>query len=187
MGRVQTLLSRAQTQGLDDPVRRLLERHPATVVLHQTHPEVVERLLWQMALLHAQTKGMVPLQIELQLFQGLLVGQVEHLFQDVDAEHGLHRPVGPAIVRVVHVSKPVLINQRQRLVPEHLRPAPLQQLGLLRRHQELGLPQAHLRVSRSEHDDLPRSGATPKPGTPHYVELGAGWRGVFTNESTLSL
>ena len=37
----------------------------------------------------------------------------------------------------------------------------LQALSLLRRHQELGLPEALLRVSYSEHPPLPRPGAAP--------------------------
>ena len=45
---------------------------------------------------------------------------------------------------------------------------PLQALSLLRRHQELGLPEALMRVSRSEHAPLPRPGAAPTP-FPHII------------------
>ena len=77
-------------------------------------------------------------------------------------EDGLHRSVGTAVVRAVHRSKALLVNQGERLVPENLGPTSLQAPGLLRRNQELGLPQAHLWVSLSEHAHLPRPGAAPR-------------------------
>ena len=43
----------------------------------------------------------------------------------------------------------------------------VQALSLLRRHQELGLPEALLRVSYSEHPPLPRPGAAPT--TLYYI------------------
>ena len=39
------------------------------------------------------------------MFQSFIVGEVEHLFEEVDPEDGLHRPVGTAVVRAVHGSK----------------------------------------------------------------------------------
>ena len=36
---------------------------------------------------------------------------VEHLFEEVDPEDGLHRPVGTAVVHAVHGSKALLVNQ----------------------------------------------------------------------------
>ena len=91
------------------------------------------------------------------MFQSFLVGEVEHLFEEVDPEDGLHRPVGTAVV-AVHGSKALLVNQGERLVSENLGPTSLQALSLLRRHQELGLPEALLRVSYSD-PPLPRPGA----------------------------
>ena len=79
----------------------------------------------------------------------------------MDPEDGLHRPVGTAVVHAVHGSKALLVNQGERLVSENLGPTSLQALSLLRRHQELGLPEALLRVSYSEHPPLPRPGAAP--------------------------
>ena len=76
------------------------------------------------------------------------------LFEEVDPEDGLHRPVGTAVVHAVHGSKALLVNQGERLVSENLGPTSLQALSLLRRHQEPGLPEALLRVSRSS---LPRT------------------------------
>ena len=58
-------------------------------------------------------------------------------------------------------AKRLLVNQGERLVSENLGPTSLQALSLLRRHQELGLPEALLRVSYSEHPPLPRPGAAP--------------------------
>ena len=95
------------------------------------------------------------------MFQSFIVGEVEHLFEEVDPEDGLHRPVGTAVVHAVHGSKALLVNQGERLVSENLGPTSLQALSLLRRHQELGLPEALLRVSYSEHPPLPRPGAAP--------------------------
>ena len=95
------------------------------------------------------------------MFQSFIVGEVEHLFEEVDPEDGLHRPVGTAVVHAVHGSKALLVNQGERLVSENLGPTSLQALSLLRRHQELGLPEALLRVSYSEHPHLPRPGAAP--------------------------
>ena len=95
------------------------------------------------------------------MFQSFIVGEVEHLFEEVDPEDGLHRPVGTAVVHAVHGSKALLVNQGERLVSENLGPTYLQALSLLRRHQELGLPEALLRVSYSEHPPLPRPGAAP--------------------------
>ena len=95
------------------------------------------------------------------MFQSFIVGEVEHLFEEVDPEDGLHRPVGTAVVHAVHGSKALLVNQGERLVSENLSPTSLQALSLLRRHQELGLPEALLRVSYSEHPPLPRPGAAP--------------------------
>ena len=83
-------------------------------------------------------------------------------------EDGLHRPVGTAVVHAVHGSKALLVNQGERLVSENLGPTSLQTLSLLRRHQELGLPEALLRVSYSEHPPLPRPGAAPTP-FPHII------------------
>ena len=93
--------------------------------------------------------------------RAVIVGEVEHLFEEVDPEDGLHRPVGTAVVRAVHGSKALLVNQGERLVSENLGPTSLQALSLLRRHQEPGLPEALLRVSYSEHPPLPRPGAAP--------------------------
>lgn len=45
VGGVQPLLPRAQAQSLDGPVRGSQKATPATVVFHQTHPKVVQRLL----------------------------------------------------------------------------------------------------------------------------------------------
>ena len=95
------------------------------------------------------------------MFQSFIFGEVEHLFEEVDPEDGLHRPVGTAVVHAVHGSKALLVNQGERLVSENLGPTSLQALSLLRRHQELGLPEALLRVSYSEHPPLPRPGAAP--------------------------
>ena len=95
------------------------------------------------------------------MFQSFIVGEVEHLFEEVDPEDGLHRPVGTAVVHAVHGSKALLVNQGERLVSENLGPTSLQALSLLRRHQELGLPEALLRVSYSEHPPLARPGAAP--------------------------
>ena len=95
------------------------------------------------------------------MFQSFTVGEVEHLFEEVDPEDGLHRPVGTAVVHAVHGSKALLVNQGERLVSENLSPTSLQALSLLRRHQELGLPEALLRVSYSERPPLPRPGAAP--------------------------
>ena len=36
-----------------------------------------------------------------ELFQGFTVGEVEHLFEEVDPEDGLHRPIGTAVVHAV--------------------------------------------------------------------------------------
>ena len=69
--------------------------------------------------------------------------------------------LGTAVVHAVHGSKALLVNQGERLVSENLGPTSLQALSLLRRHQELGLPEALLRVSYSEHPPLPRPGAAP--------------------------
>ncbi len=102
------------------------------------------------------------------MFQSFIVGEVEHLFEEVDPEDGLHRPVGTAVVHAVHGSKALLVNQGERLVSENLGPTSLQTLSLLRRHQELGLPEALLRVSYSEHPPLPRPGAAPTP-FPHII------------------
>ena len=100
--------------------------------------------------------------LQLALLRASSSVQVEHLFEKVDPEDGLHRSVGTAVVRAVHRSKALLVNQGERLVPENLGPTPLQAPGLLRRNQELGLPQAHLWVSLSEHAHLPRPGAAPR-------------------------
>ena len=81
--------------------------------------------------------------------------------QEVDPEDGLHRPIGTAVVHAHGSSKRILVNQGERLVSENLGPTSLQALSLLRRHQELGLPEALLRVSYSEHPPLPRPGAAP--------------------------
>ena len=154
------MLSGAYAQGLDDPLRGLLESQPATVVLHQANSEVVQRLLGQVGLLHIQPQGVVPQQVELHLLQGFLVGEVEHLFEDVDSQDGLHCPIGAPVVGAVHRCESLLVNEGEGLVSEDLGPTPLQALGFLRRHQELGLPEALLLVSRSEHAPLPRPGAT---------------------------
>ena len=55
------------------------------------------------------------------MFQSFIVGEVEHLFEEVDPEDGLHRPVGTAVVHAVHGSKALLVNQGERLVSENLR------------------------------------------------------------------
>ena len=120
-------------------------------VAHQANSEVVQRLLGQVGLLHIQPQGVVPQQVELQLLQGFLVGEVEHLFKDVDSQDGLHCSIGAPVVGAVHRSESLLVNEGQRLFPEDLGPTPLQALSLLRRHQELGLPEALLLVSHSEH------------------------------------
>ena len=76
--------------------------------------------------------------------------------------------LGRPVVHAVHGSKALLVNQGERLVSENLGPTSLQALSLLRRHQELGLPEALLRVSYSEHPPLPRPG--PAPTTfPHII------------------
>ena len=101
----------------------------------------------------------------------------EHLFEKVDPEDGLHRSVGTAVVRAVHRSKALLVNQGERLVPENLGPTPLQAPGLLRRNQELGLPQAHLWVSLSEtcSPPPPRCSTSPLPHIiPALPQLGEG-------------
>ena len=59
-------------------------------------------------------------------------------------------------------------------------------LSLLRRHQELGLPEALLRVSYSEHPPLPRPGAAPT--TFYYIiptlpQAGEGF--LRTNQDSL--
>ena len=45
------------------------------------------------------------------MFQSFIVGEVEHLFEEVDPEDGLHRPVGTAVADAVHGSKALLVNQ----------------------------------------------------------------------------
>ena len=104
----------------------------------------------------------------------------------MDPEDGLHRPVGTAVVHAVHGSKALLVNQGERLVSENLGPTSLQTLSLLRRHQELGLPEALLRVSYSEHPPLPRPGAAPT--TFYYIipTLPQAGEGFFTNKSSLT-
>ena len=85
-------------------------------------------------------------------------------------------------------AKALLVNQGERLVSENLGPTSLQALSLLRRHQELGLPEALLRVSYSEHPPLPRPGAAPT--TFYYIiptlpQAGEGF--LRTNQSFLSI
>ena len=82
--------------------------------------------------------------------------------------------------------KALLVNQGERLVSENLGPTSLQALSLLRRHQELGLPEALLRVSYSEHPPLPRPGAAPT--TFYYIiptlpQAGEGF--LRTNQSSV--
>ena len=167
--RVQPLPAGPQPQSLDDSVRRLHERQPTPVVPHQPHPEVVQRLLGKVRLIHLQPQGVMPQQIELQLLQSLHVGQVEHLLEDVHPKHRLHRTVRSAHVGAVHRCEALLVYQRQRLVPEHLRPTPLHQLRLLRRHQELRLPQALLGPSCSEHASLSTEPSLLHPDSNHIT------------------
>ena len=111
------------------------------------------------------------------MFQSFIVGEVEHLFEEVDPEDGLHRPVGTAVVHAVHGSKALLVNQGERLVSENLGPTSLQALSLLRRHQELGL---RLSCGSRIRNILPSLNLLL-----HYPHLAPGWRGVFTNKSSL--
>ncbi len=136
-----------------------------------------------MGLRYVQAQGVVPEQVELQLLQGLLVREVEHLLEDVDSQHGLHRPIGPAIVGTVHGGEGLLIDQGKGLVSEDLGPTPLQATGLGGWHQQVRLKQAPLGVALSEHGSLPDPGAASQPFWSHYALLRQDWRGVFTNES----
>ena len=92
--------------------------------------------------------------------------------------------LGRPLSHAVHGSKALLVNQGERLVSENLGPTSLQALSLLRRHQELGLPEALLRVSYSEHPPLPRPGAAPT--TFYYIipTLPQAGEGFFTNKSS---
>jgi Rieske Fe-S protein len=78
-----------------------------------------------------------------------------------------------------------LVDEGQGPIAEDLCPAPLHQPGLLRRHQELGLEQADLGVSLTEHALLPGHGGASRPFRPHYALLAPRWPGVFTRESRL--
>ena len=93
----------------------------------------MQRLLGQVRLLRRQAQRVVPEEVELQALQCLLIGKVEHLLQEVDAQHGLHRPVGAPVVLTVQVGKPFLVDQGKRPGLKHLRPTPLQEPGLLHR------------------------------------------------------
>lgn len=122
---------------------------------HKPGTEVVQRLLRQVRFLRRQPQRMVPQEVELQLLQRILVGQVEHLLQQQHPQQGLHRPVGTPVVLAIQVGKPRLIDQGQCPQVEHLGPTALQQPRLLRWHQELRLQQAPLRTALSEHQPLP--------------------------------
>jgi len=163
VGGVQTLLARAQAQGLDDAVGGLLEGTPAAVVGHEPDPEVVQGLPGQVRFLPGQPQGVVPQEIELQLLQGLFVGEVKHLLQDMNSQHRLHRPIGPPVVRVVHRGEAILVDQGKGPVSENLGLASLHQPGLPGRHQELRLEQAPLGVALSKHALLPGLGLSPTP------------------------
>ena len=119
------------------------------------------------------------------MFQSFIVGEVEHLFEEVDPEDGLHRPVGTAVVHAVHGSKALLVNQGERLVSENLGPTSLQALSLLRRHQELGLPEASLAGLVFGTSSPPSARRSAHDLLLHYPHLAPGWRGVFTNKSSL--
>jgi hypothetical protein len=69
---------------------------------------------------------------------------------------------------------------------EHLGPAPPQALGFGRGHQHIGLEQATLGISLSEHGPLPGQRAASRPIWPHYALLGPDRPGVFTIESRLT-
>ena len=106
-------------------------------------------------------------------------------------EDGLHqaRLGQDQVVHAVHGSyTALLVNQGERLdIRKTSAQLPSRRLAFFVRHQELGLPEALLRVSYSEHPPLPRPGAAPTILLTLSPILAPGWRGVFTNKSILVL
>ena len=151
MRRVQPLSAEVQTVGLREPQRETLEHLLRPIALHQLLAEVVQSLLAQVGRARLHGQRVVPLQVELEPLQHLLVRQVVPLLEQVQPDQQTNRRVRSPVVRRERLAHHLLVDQRQDELLERLRPRRLQASAFLRRQQELAFEQRNLRVGASEH------------------------------------
>ena len=155
MCRVQALLAHVDAEDFEDLVGHRLEQQLVGIALDEPLPEVVKRLLARMRVAGVQRERRLVGEVELQVEERLVVGEVEHVLDYEETDERLHREVRSAVGLVIQVAERPLVDEGKRHRAERPRPRLLQPAPLLLGEQRERREQAPLVVLLSKHVAAP--------------------------------
>lgn len=122
MGRVEALAADVEAVHLDKAAGDPVEHLRGTVVLEESHPEVVQGLLADVGVIGLYAERVLPEEVELESFEDLLVGEVIPLLEHVQAHEQANRLVGAAVAFVEAVAEDLLVDDGEDSVAKDLGP-----------------------------------------------------------------
>lgn len=191
MSRVEALPAENKAIDLGEAAGHGLEDLSSAVRFEQENAVVVQRLLADMGRAGLDGQRVMKLEVELERVDDLGVGQVVHLFEDVQAHHQANGLVGATVALVKTPPEQLLVDQRQHDDAKGVRPGRCRLAGGRRNWlSSIDIwPEVFLNMHLSDkavssgHEEITCS------HTSGHRERGRRWRdhGLFTSGSSIEL